>query len=116
MFNAKVKRKLAMVLTIVMFVVYYLATDPDTKFFQDLSFGTGIVLTFNIFVIAIAGIIVIEFIPDFFVDVIYGKEEVLRFKAAETSQGAGLAMIAKSIRIFAYAVILAASIVAYNVS
>ena len=105
-----------MVLTVVMFVIYYLATDPDTKFFQNLPFGTGMILTFNIFVIAIAGIIIIEFIPDFFVDVIYGKEENLRFKAAETPNGAGLAMIAKSLRIFAYAVILAASIIAYNVN
>ena len=115
MWNAKIKRKLAMIVTIVMFVLYYLGTDPDIKIFQNLTFGSGLVLTFNIFVIAIAGIILIEFVPDFFVDTIYGKEEDLRVKAVGTEQGAGLAMIAKSLRILAYAIILAASIGAYNV-
>jgi len=114
MFTAKMKRRLAMVLTIVMFVVYYLSTDPDTKIFQNLTFGTGLILTFNIFVIAMAGIILVEFMPDFFVDTIYGKEEELRVKATETPQGAGSAMIAKSIRILAYSIIVTGSIVAYN--
>jgi len=115
MFTAKLKRKLAMVMTLVMFILYYLSTDPDTKIFQDLTFGTGMILTFNIFVIAMAGIMVVEFLPDFFVDTIYGKEEELRIKATETPQGAGSAMIAKSLRILAYSLIVAASIVAYNV-
>jgi len=112
----KIKRKLAMVITIVMFVLYYLSTDPDTKVFQNLTFGVGMIMTINIFVIALASIVVIEFLPDFFIDVIYGKEEDLRLKAVETPQGAGSALIAKSIRILAYAIIIAASIVAYNAS
>jgi len=111
----KIKRRLAAILTIVMFVVYYLATDPDTTIFQNLEFGAGLILTFNIFVIAMASIILIEFVPDFFIDVIYGKEEDLRKKASETNDGAGLVMIAKSIRILAYAIIIAASIAVYNV-
>jgi len=114
MFTAKIKRRLAMVSTVVMFVLYYLTTDPDTEIFQNLTFGTGLILTLNIFVISMAGIILIEFLPDFFIDTIYGKEEELRFKAVETPQGAGSAMMAKSIRILAYAIIVAASIVVYN--
>lgn len=112
---AKVKRFLSLVITILVFIGYYLSTDPDTKFMQNLPFGVSLILTLNIFVIAIIGIVVIEFVPDFFVDKIYGKEENLRFKAIETADGAGKAMIAKSIRILSYAIILSASIVAYNI-
>ena len=115
MFTPKNKRRIAALLTVVMFVLYYLGTDPDTKIFQNLSFGSGLILTFNIFVISMASIIVIEFIPDFFIDVIYGKEEDLRKQASNTPQGAGLALIAKSTRILAYAIITAAAIAAYNV-
>jgi len=112
----KLKRRLAMIITIIMFVIYYLITDPDTKIFQNLSYGAGLILTLNIFVISIGSIIVLEFIPDFIVDTIYGKEDILRKKAIETSEGAGKVMIAKSIRILAYAIITAAAIIAYNVN
>ena len=116
MFNNKFKRRLAMLTTVAMFVFYYIVTDPDVRIFQNLTFGTGFILTLNIFILAIAGIIVLEFVPDFIIDIIYGKEEELRYKAIETADGAGKAMIAKSIRILSYAIILAASIISYNVS
>ena len=116
MFTAVIKRKLAMVFTMVMFVLYFLSTDPDTKIFQDLSFGTGLILTFNIFVIAMMSIVMVEFLPDFFIDTIYGKEEELKNKAIETPQGASNVMVAKSIRILAYAFIVSASIISYNVN
>ena len=111
----KLKRKLSLVMMVLVFVLYYLATDPDTSFFQNLPFGAPLVLTLNIFIITIISIVVIEFVPDYIIDMIYGPEEQLRYKAVETSQGAGQALIAKSIRILAYSFIMAASIIAYNI-
>jgi len=110
-----VKRKISGLIVIVMFILYYFITDPDTKLFQNLGFGVNLILTFNIFVISMATIIMIEFLPDYFIDVIYGKEFKLKEKAIETSDGASNVMIAKSIRILAYSFIAAASIIAYNI-
>ena len=114
--RAKIKRTLSLFVMIIVFVGYYLSTDPDSKFMQNLPFGVPLILTLNIFVIAIIGIVVIEFVPDYFVDKIYGKEELLREKAETTPSGAGYAMIAKSIRILSYGIILSASIIAYNMA
>ena len=111
-----IKRRLSLASLLILFILYYLGTDPDTKIFQNLPFGSSLILTINIFIIAITGIIVIEFIPDYFIDVIYGKEKDLRIEASKTSQGAGYALIAKSIRLLGYGIILAASIISYNVS
>ena len=110
-----VKRKISGLLVVILFVAYYFITDPDTKLFQNLGFGVNIILTLNIFVLSMATIIMIEFLPDFFVDVIYGKEFKLREKAVESSEGASNVMIAKSIRILAYSFIASASIIAYNI-
>ena len=112
--NTKLKRRLAMVVMLLMFFAYYLMVDPDVKLFQDLSYGGLLILTLNIFVVAIASIVVIEFIPDYFIDEIYGKEKLLREKASETSDGASRTLIAKSIRILAYSIIIAAAIVSYS--
>jgi len=109
-----IKRRISLLITIAIFVLYYISTDPDTKFFQNLPFGAPLILTINIFIIAIAGIILIEFIPDYFIDIIYGRESLLRRKAEETADGAGKAMIAKSIRILAYGIIVSAAIISYN--
>ena len=111
----KIKRIISLIFIILAFVGYYLGTDPDTKVLQNLPFGISLILTFNIFIIGIVGVALIEFIPDFIVDKIYGKEENLTDIAKTTANGAGMALIAKSIRILAYGVILAASIIAYNI-
>jgi len=112
---SKIKRWISLIIMIAIFIGYYISTDPDNKFMQNLPFGAPLILTLNIFVIAIIGIVVIEFIPDYFVDKIYGKEELLRLEAIKTPEGAGTAMLAKSVRILAYSIILAASIVSYNI-
>jgi len=113
-FTMETKRRLTGLLIVVLFVVYYLATDPDTKIFQDLPFGSGLILTLNIFVISLMSIIMMEVLPDFIVDGIYGRERSLRDRACETSQGASSVMIAKSIRLLGYSFIIAASIISYN--
>jgi len=115
-FTYKLKRRISGIFILLLFIAYYISTDPDFKLFQDLPFGVGLILTLNIFVISMASIIMVEFLPDFFIDVIYGKEEKLREKAALTSVGASNVMIAKSIRILAYSFIIAASIISYNLS
>ena len=73
-------------------------------------------LSLNIFFISVLSIIVVEFIPDFFIDGIYGREGKHREKAVETSDGAGKVLIAKSIRILGYCIIVAAAIISYNVN
>ena len=113
--HTSLKRKISIFLVVGLFILYYLGTDPDTSLFQNLSFGSGIILTLNIFVLSMAAIIMVEILPDYFIDVIYGKESLLRKKAFETPQGASNVMIAKSIRILAYSFIIAASIISYNV-
>ena len=110
-----VKRKLSIALTIAIFIFYYIATDPDTELFQNLSYGATLILTLNIFVIAMTSILLIEFAPDYFIDVIYGKESDARKIATKTPEGAGAMLIAKSIRMLAYGIIVAASIISYNV-
>jgi len=111
-----IKRWIGVVLTIVMFVLFYISTDPDAKLLTDLPYGVPLILSLNIFVTAMFGIIVIEFFLDFFIDIIYGNEKDLRVKAYESPQGAGLVMIAKSLRILAFAIIVAAAILTLNVN
>lgn len=111
----EVKRKLSVFLVIFIFIAYYIGTDPDTSVLVGIPFGTGIILTLQIFIVSISSILMVEFLPDFFIDVIYGKESLLREKAAQTSHGAGTVMMAKSIRILAYSFIIAASIISYNI-
>jgi len=111
----KIKRIVSLIFIILAFIGYYIGTDPDTKVMQNLPFGISLILTFNIFIIGVVGIAIVEFIPDFIVDKIYGKEENLTDIAKHTANGAGYALIAKSIRILAYSIIFAASIVAYNI-
>lgn len=115
-FTYKIKRRLSAIFVLLLFIAYYISTDPDFKLFQDLTFGVGLILTLNIFVVSMASIIMVEFLPDFFIDVIYGKEEKLRERAVLTSEGASNAMIAKSIRILAYSLIIASAIISYNIS
>ena len=111
----RVKRYLALVTLVGLFIAYWLATDPDTHFFQNLPFGSELIILLGIYLVAIFGIIVIEFIPDYFLDVIYGKETILREEASRSDIGSGLVLIAKSLRILGYSIVLAASIIALNV-
>jgi len=111
----KYKRIFISIFIVIMFVLYYVGTDPDTDLFKNLSYGVSLLMTLQIFIIASVSFWLIEVIPDFFVDEIYGKEKDLVEKASNTSQGAGQALIAKSIRILAYAIITAASIIAFTV-
>jgi hypothetical protein len=109
------KRRLIALLVITSFVVYYLVTDPDTKLFQNLPFGSGLILTLNIFILTAVAVWVVEVLPDYFLDIVYGRESKLVEIAKQTPQGAGYALIAKSLRILGYCIIIAAAIVSMNI-
>jgi len=111
----KIKRILIGVVTFLLFVTFFIGTDPSTKFFQNLSWGAQLILTLGIFIIASVGFWMIEIAYDFFIDPIYGKAGFLVDKAKEDAKGAGLALIARSINILAAAIIVAASILALNI-
>lgn len=110
----RIKRLLIATLVVVSFIAYYVLTDPNSSVLSNLKVGTSLILTLQIFVVAALGFWVIEVIPDFFVDVIFGKEKELIDKAKEDPKGAAIASLSKSIRILGYAIIVAASIIAFT--
>ena len=107
------KRYLSLIVTIGLFIVYYMIIDPDTDFNVS-GIPTELLLALNIYIIAILGIYIIEFIPDFILDKIYGEGSKLVDVADNDPIGAGLLLVSKSIRLLAYGIIIAASIIAYN--
>ena len=108
------KKALLLLASLLMFVGYFLVTDPDTKLIQELPFGAQLVMLMPIFVIGALSIAFIETYTDIYTDDIAKDEGEIAKQARNTAEGAGLVLIAKSIRIFAYAVILAALIVSIN--
>jgi len=111
----KYKKIMISIFVIGLFIAYYIGTDPDSKIFANLSYGASLVMTLQIFIIASVAFWLVEVVPDLFVDNIYGVEHKLVEIAKETAQGASNVLIAKSIRILAYSIITAASIIAFTV-
>lgn len=114
MFKKVSKRALLLLMALVMFIGYFLATDPDAKLIQELPFGAQLVMLMPIFVIGALAIAFIETYTDIYTDDIAKDEKEIARIARNTSEGAGSILIAKSIRIFAYALIVAALIVSVN--
>ena len=112
----KLKMKLSIVSIFVLFITYFIVTDPDSKLIQNLPFGSDLVLILGIFVISISAILFIESVPDFYIDYIYGDERETKLKAMEDPIGASIVMLSKSVRILGYAIIIAYSISALTVS
>jgi len=104
---------ISLVITIA-FVLYYIVIDPNTAVLKDIPGGVLLVLTLQIVVVSALGIWLVEVVPDFFLDYIYGKERDIANKAKESHVGAGYALIAKSLRILGYCTIVAAAIVTLN--
>ena len=111
-----IKRFFIATFTVIFFVLYFISTDPDTKIFQNLPYGSTLILTLGIFVIASVGLWIVEVFYDWFLDPVYGKEKKLVEIAKQDPKASGLTLIAKSIRILAAAIMVAASIIAYNIS
>ena len=105
--SGKFKRLFISFVVLTAFVLYFMFTDADN------SLG-ALLITIQIFVVAAVGFWLVEILPDYFIDSVYGKERKLTEKAIESSNGAGMAMIAKSIRILGYSIIVAGAIIAFT--
>ena len=108
------KRVVLSILAIVMFIGYFLITDPDMEILKELPFGTQLVLLMSIFFIGAMVIAFIETYTDIYTDDIAKDEKRIASVALESPEGAGYILIAKSVRILAYAIIMAAVIFSVN--
>lgn len=110
----KSKRIVILFLSLVMFVGYFLITDPDAKIIQELPFGSQLVMLVALFVVAALAIAFIETYTDIYTDEIAKDEGEIAKQARNTAEGAGYVLIAKSVRILAYAIVMAALIASAN--
>jgi len=103
----KFKRYFISAIVLVAFFLYFKLSDADN------GYG-ALVVTLQIFIIAAVGFWLVEILPDYFIDAVYGKEHKLTEKALENSTGAGLALVAKSLRVLGYSIIVAGAIIAFT--
>jgi len=108
----KLHRWTGAILTVVVFILYMLSTDPDFKVINNLPFGVGLLLSLQAVFMTMLMFVVIELGLDYIMDIIYPNEPDLVKKARETSEGAGQVALAKSVRILGYCIIGAAAIIA----
>lgn len=108
------RRIVLSILAIIFFVGYFIVTDPDMDLIKELPFGTQLVLLMGMFFIGAMAIAFIETYTDIYTDDIAKDEERIANAALASPQGAGLVLIAKSIRILAYAIIMAAIVFSVN--
>ena len=110
-----ISRKIILsILAIVMFVGYFLLTDPDMEIIKELPFGTQLVLLMSMFFIGAMIIAFIETYTDIYTDDIAKDEKRIANAALESPEGSGYILIAKSIRILAYSIIMAAIVFSVN--
>lgn len=102
------------ILAIVMFVGYFLLTDPDMEIIKELPFGTQLLLLMSMFFIGAMVIAFIETYTDIYTDDIAKDEKRIANVALESPEGSGYILIAKSIRILAYSIIMAAIVFSVN--
>lgn len=108
------RRIVLSILAIIFFVGYFIITDPDMDLIKELPFGTQLVLLMGMFFIGAIVIAFIETYTDIYTDDIAKDEERIANAALASPNGAGLVLIAKSIRILAYAIIMAAIVFSVN--
>ena len=106
-FLTKYKRQLIYVLSFLLFVFYFYFTDPDNSW-------ASLIITLQIIVVSIIGIVLLELLPDIILDPIFGNERELVRKAKRSPEGAAEALTAKSYRLIAYAIIIAANVIAFS--
>lgn len=106
-FISKRKRGLISALAALLFIAYFYIIDPDNSL-------KGIVVTLQILIITYVMIIVIELLPDVILDPVFGDEKILVEAASQTAEGAGIALVAKSLRLLGYAIIAAGAIIAFT--
>jgi len=104
------KRTLIGLLVVIAFPIYFLGTDPDTKLFQNISFGAPLILASGMIVVAATGHWILEVLYDYFIDPVYGKPRDLVEKAKQDPKASSIALLARSINLLAGAIIIAAAI------
>jgi len=103
----KTKRIVISILVLLAFVLYFKLTDADN------GYG-ALLVTLQIFIVAAVGFWLVEVLPDYFIDSVFGKEHKLTEEAYKDPKGAGLALVAKSIRVLGYSIIVAGAIIAFT--
>lgn len=108
----KVKRTWFFIISLILTVIYFLATDPDSGFITDLSFGTELVIVIQAFLLTFVGTSVILFLLTMFIDdgKRNGDETYLIENASREPIGSGLIYLGNSLRLIAYAIIFAVSL------
>ncbi len=106
------KKRVSLFVMIILAVVYYLVTDPDGPLaIKDLPFGVELVMMLNIFILAGLGITMIEFGPSVFFN--GGNADTNEYKLiimAKEEGSSGELYVGSSIRMLAYAIIVATCI------
>ena len=108
------RRIVLSLLAVVMFVGYFLITDPDMEIIKELPFGTQLLLLMSMFFMGAMVIAFIETYTDIYTDDIAKDEKRIANAALESPEGSGYILIAKSIRILAYSIIMAAIVFSVN--
>lgn len=110
-FLSKKKRLLTILLSIVVFVGYFIVTDPDVGVLQDLHYGIQLTLILGIFALAMAVIAFLEVHTDIYTDEIVRDQAKTVDTAGQNPTGAGLLLLSKSIALLAYSIVIAAIII-----
>jgi hypothetical protein len=105
------KRSITLVVSFCMFILYFMLTDPDANLVSNLPFGVQIVLLLSILILSALCITFMETFTDIYTDEIAADEKDLAKMASNTSEGSGLVLQAKSIRLLAYAIIIGTVII-----
>ena len=103
----KYKKQLIYFSSFLLFIFYFYFTDPDNSW-------ASLVITLQIIVVSIIGIVLLELLPDVILDPIFGNEKKLVEIAERSPEGAAEALKAKSYRLIAYSIIIAANVIAFT--
>jgi hypothetical protein len=105
-----IRRLIHLILILIVFIGYYVITDPQLGIITDLRFGADLILALNFIVIASIGAIVSEISFRLWSDK-RNEYTPLEDEAIRAGQ-AGYIYIGNSIRLLAYAIIISCSIMA----
>jgi len=111
----KTKRLLIGIGFFVLFVIYTLALDPDTKILSNLPFGTGLLLSLQVLLMFGIGLSAVELITDFFTDKyfkMFDDKEVLE-KIKKNEVALAIYMLGWGLRILGYAIMFGLIVLAY---
>lgn len=108
----KNKRMIVMLLSLLATVLYILVTDPNMDVI-NLAYGTELIFTLKVFLVFMLGYSFIEMFPELFTENHIENEKLHIRKSMEDPVGAGLLVIAKSIKLLGAAILLSTVIVVF---